>query len=93
MTEKNGPMQPGGILFTTGDVAYDFVRHLGQGPHGERVFLARPRHQRTLGGWVVVKRLSRLDDGKARKRLEEEVQLASRLTHPNIARVLGLHVS
>jgi len=91
MSEKNGPLLPGSILFTTGDVAYEFVRHLGQGPHGERVFLARPRHQRTLGGWVVVKRLGLLGDGKARKRLEEEVQLASRLTHPNIARVLGLH--
>ena len=91
MSEKNGPMRPGGILFTTGDVAYEFVRHLGQGPHGERVFLARPRHQRTLGGWVVVKRLGLQGDGKARKRLEEEVRLASRLTHPNIARALGLH--
>jgi len=92
MFEKNGPLLPGGILFTTGDVAYEFVRHLGQGPHGERVFIARPRHAHILGGWVVVKRLGRLDDRKARKRLEEEVQLASQLTHPNIARVLGLHV-
>jgi serine/threonine-protein kinase len=92
MSEKNGPMLPGGVLFTTGDIAYEFVRHLGLGPHGERVFLARPRHRRNVGGWVVVKRLSRLDDPKALKRLEEEVQLASRLTHPNIARVHGLHV-
>lgn len=90
MFEKNG-LLPGGILFTTGDVAYEFVQHLGQGPHGERVFLARPRHPRTLGGWVVVKRLSRLDDPRACKRLEEEVRLASRLTHPNIARVFDLH--
>lgn len=91
MSKKNGPLVPGGILFTTGDVAYEFVRHLRQGPHGERVFLARPRHQRTVGGWVVVKRLSRLGNGKALKRMEEEVQLASRLTHPNIARVHGLY--
>jgi serine/threonine-protein kinase len=92
MFEKKGPLMPGGILFTTGDVAYEFVRHLGQGPHGERVFLARPRHPRALGGWVVVKRLGLLGDGKARQRLEEEVRLASWLTHPNIARVLGLYV-
>ncbi|WP_158623964.1 serine/threonine-protein kinase [Corallococcus llansteffanensis] len=91
MSETTGPMIPGGILFTTGDVAYEFIRHLGQGPHGERVFLARPRHPRTVGGWVVVKRLSRLDDRKALQRLEEEVRLASRLNHPNIARVHGLH--
>jgi hypothetical protein len=39
----------------------------------------------------VVKRLICLDDGKARNRLEEVVEFASRLLPPNIARVHGLY--
>jgi serine/threonine-protein kinase len=55
------------------------------------MLLARPRNRGSIGGQVVIKMLSSLEDAKARKRLTEEVQLALRLSHPSIARVHGLH--
>lgn len=63
---------------------------LGQGAHG-RVFAAR-RHP--PGDRVVVKEL-RADGGlpAARRRLMTEVRALQRVSHPNIVRLLDLHVA
>jgi serine/threonine-protein kinase len=90
-THDDPPPPPGGILFHTGDIAYEFIRDLGVGARGERRVLARPRERKGLGRQVVIKVLSRLDDPRLRQRLEEDSRLAMKLSHPNVARVYGLH--
>ncbi len=82
---------PGGIIFNTGDIAYEFIRDMGVNARGERVLLARPRDRGRAGALVVVRMLSRFADRMQHKRLQEEMRLALRLSHPNIARVYGLH--
>lgn len=89
---------PGNILFRRDGIAYELVQSLGLGSHGERVLLAlqRGRGQADLGR-VIIKLLAlpALTEAtkEARKRMMEEVQLATYLHHPNIARVHGLHDS
>ena len=79
------------VIFTAEGIAYEFVHELGTSPHGERMVLVRPRLKDGPGAPVVIKTLSRADDARARKRLAEEVHLASRLEHPGITRAYGLH--
>ncbi|MBZ4414991.1 protein kinase [Myxococcus sp. RHSTA-1-4] len=87
---------PGNVLFRRDGIAYELVQDLGPGSHGERIVLAlkRDRSGKDLGR-VIVKTLAlpvlTRATQEARKRLEEEVQLATFLQHPNIARVHGLH--
>jgi len=86
---------PGTILFSRGKSTYEMVEDLGPGHHGERVLVARHRVKGDARGRVILKALplpavtSELK--LARKRLEEEVRLASYLRHPNIGRVYGMH--
>jgi serine/threonine-protein kinase len=81
--------EPERLLFSSEGHAFEHLRFVGEGPHGEAVLLARrhpPRGRPTL---VVVKALSVRGRRKARERLAEEVRLVSRLAHPGIARVFG----
>jgi len=86
---------PGTVLFSRGKSTYELVEDLGPGHHGERVLVALRRTHGDASGRVILKALplpavtSELK--LARKRLEEEVKLASYLRHPNIARVFGMH--
>ncbi|MFB1482805.1 serine/threonine protein kinase [Corallococcus sp. RDP092CA] len=86
----------GTVLFSHEGTAYEFFQDLGTGRNGERVLFARPRTPSGYRGKVLVKCVP-LPQGpatdeflRARARLEEEVQLARFLQHPNIARVHGL---
>ncbi|MBZ4413731.1 serine/threonine-protein kinase [Myxococcus faecalis] len=85
----------GTVLFSRGKSTYELVEDLGPGHHGERVLVALRRTHGDASGRVILKALplpavtSELK--LARKRLEEEVKLASYLRHPNIARVFGMH--
>jgi serine/threonine-protein kinase len=88
---RKKPKPPFACLFTTEDTAYELVTDLGMGQHGERLLLARPHTKGTIGGWVLVRALGKTMDKKAQRQLEHEVTLASRLDHPNIARISGLH--
>ena len=93
MVTKTSPSEelPVSVVFTAEGIAYEFIRELGAGTHGERMLLARPRLKDGAGAPVVVKTLGLMDDAQARKRLAEEIYLASLLEHPGITRVLGLH--
>jgi serine/threonine-protein kinase len=82
---------PFACLFTAEDTAYELVTDLGMGPHRERLLIARPHTREGIGGWVLVRALGKAADGRALLQLQSEMALASRLEHPNIARVLGLH--
>ncbi len=82
---------PGEIIFNTGDIAYELIREMGENGRGERLLLARPRDRGGAGAQVVVRVLSRFADKMRHQRLQEEMRLALRLSHPNIARVYGLH--
>jgi serine/threonine protein kinase len=89
---------PGIVLFRREGIAYELVQDLGLGSHGERAVLAlkRGKGQADLGR-VIIKTLAlpAITDATkvTRQRLMEEVQLATYLNHPNIARVYGLHES
>lgn len=88
---KKKPKPPFACLFTDKDTAYELVTDLGVGPHGERLLIARPHTSQGIGGWVLVRALGKTADRKALAQLKQEVALSSRLEHPNIARVFGLH--
>ncbi len=90
-TSASEAESPASVVFAAEGVAYEFIEELGLGPHGERMLLARPRRQDGPGDPVFVKALRLTDDARARKRLAEEVHLASRLEHPGIIRGHGLH--
>jgi len=88
-------LPPGNVLFRSEGIAYELVQDLGLGSHGERVLLALRRGKdREDMGRVIIKTLAlpalTAATKEARRRLEEEVQLAAYLQHPNIARVHGL---
>jgi serine/threonine-protein kinase len=80
---------PERLLFSSEGSHFEHLRFVGQGPHGEGVVLARRHPPRGRPELVVVKALRHQEPRKARERLEEEVRLASRLSHPCIARVFG----
>lgn len=88
---RKKPKPPFACLFTDKDTAYELVTDLGMGQHGERLLIARPHTKENIGGWVLVRALGKTTDRKARRQLEHEAAVASRLEHPNIARVFGLH--
>jgi len=81
--------EPERLLFSSEGNAFEHVRFVSEGPHGEAVLLARRHPPRGRPELVVVKALSHRGRRKARERLVEEVRLVSRLAHPGIARVLG----
>ncbi|HEX8702465.1 MAG TPA: serine/threonine-protein kinase [Myxococcaceae bacterium] len=90
-TSAPGAESPSSVVFTAEGIAYEFAQELGTGPHGERMLLACPRLPDGPGAPVVIKTLRPTDDARARKRLADEVQLASLLQHPGITRGYGLH--
>ncbi|HYO55201.1 serine/threonine-protein kinase [Archangium sp.] len=79
----------GPILFSREGTDFERIQRVGEGPHGEAVLLARRHPPRGQPELVVVKTLGSHQPSKARQRLEEEAKLASRLSHPGIAQVLG----
>jgi serine/threonine protein kinase len=96
MSHAGKPLFPEGkVLFSLEGATYEMVQDLGSGPHGERVLSALRRVKGRAATPVVLKALPRTAarDGlkEARKRLKEEVKLATFLRHPNIARVHGAH--
>jgi serine/threonine-protein kinase len=88
---RKKPKPPFACLFATEDTAYELITDLGMGQHGERLLIARPHTSRGIDGWVLVRALGKTTDRKTLAQLEHEVALASRLEHPNIARVFGVH--
>jgi len=82
---------PVSIVLTVEGVAYEFLRDLGVGPHGEQQVLARPRLPEGPGTPVIIRTLGPAAEDGARARLEEETRVASMLEHPRIPRVHGLY--
>jgi serine/threonine-protein kinase len=64
---------------------------LGSGLDGLQGYLAQPRTHGVQGAPVVVSILSHRAPLRAHQRLEEEMKLATVLTHPAIVRVHALH--
>lgn len=97
MATTKGPWYPQGvILFSQGELSYEFIRSEELTNHGEQIMLARQRSRLGAQGQVIVRCLPpdspRYDPethSRIRARLEEEVRLASYLDHPNIARILA----
>lgn len=97
MATAKGPWHPQGvILFSQGELSYEFIRNEELTNHGEQIMLARQRSRLGAEGQVLVRCLPsdspRYDPethARIRARLEEEVRLASYLDHPNIARILA----
>ena len=81
--------EPERLLFSHEGHHFEHLRFVGEGPHGEGVVLARRHPPRGRPELVVVKALRHQAPRKARERLAEEARLASRLSHPCIARVFG----
>jgi serine/threonine protein kinase len=90
-TSASGTELPASVVFTAEGVAYEFIRTLGTGTSGEQLVLAHPRLQDGPGAPVVVKTLSLTADPRALERFQEEVRIASLLTHPSLTRVQGHH--
>ncbi|ADO75757.1 serine/threonine-protein kinase [Stigmatella aurantiaca] len=74
-------------LFTANGVHYALVRELGRAGAGERV-LAQRQTPGGPGGLAVIKCLPKTARIAERRRMLEEAQVARRLDHPSIARVL-----
>lgn len=79
------------VLATNDDTEFEVVWEMDEGPNGLLRYLLRPRTAHGPGEMLEVDVLPPEAPPSARKRLEEEVQLASRLIHPAIARLHGLH--
>lgn len=78
------------VLFSNEDTEFLVVWRMDSGPHGLLRYLVRPRTRQRVGELMEVDMLPPHAPPSARERMAEEVQLASRLTHPSIARVHGL---
>jgi serine/threonine-protein kinase len=94
-TPRKFPARKGAILFSAGQTAYEFVMVLEHGPHGETLLLARKRTAQGLEEDVILKCVDlpaapTATANRAADRLAEEVQLATYLRHPGIARAHGL---
>ncbi|KFE71130.1 serine/threonine protein kinase [Hyalangium minutum] len=89
--KKPAATAPGAFLFSVDEVSYEHLQELGEGPRGERLLLARVHRQGRVGEQVVLKTVAAEASPKARRRLVEEAQLATRLSHPAIARLYALH--
>jgi serine/threonine-protein kinase len=79
------------VLVINEDTEFEVVWEMDQGPNGLLRYLLRSRTAPGPGGMLEVDVLPPEAPPSARKRLEEEVQLASRLIHPAIARLHGLY--
>ncbi|NVJ04669.1 serine/threonine protein kinase [Myxococcus sp. AM001] len=75
------------VLFSVEDTRYEFVRTLERRANGEELLLADRYQPHGLAGPVAIKRVRSPATSARRHRLVEEVQLAYRLHHPNIAQV------
>jgi serine/threonine protein kinase len=97
MATTKGPWHPQGvILFSQGELSYEFIRNEELTNHGEQIMLARRRSRQGAEGQVLVRclppdspRYEPEIHARIRARLDEEVRLASYLEHPNIARILA----
>lgn len=78
------------VLFSNEDTEFLVVWRMDRGPHGLVRYLVRPRTRQRVGELMEVDVLPPHAPSSARERMAEEVQLASWLTHPSIARVHGL---
>jgi serine/threonine-protein kinase len=91
--KPSGPV----ILFTHEGLAYELREHLGVGPHGEALLVARQRTADEPLAEVVLKCLGlppgppSAETRRVRARLEEEVRLARYLSHGSLVRVLFQH--
>lgn len=89
--KKPAATAPGTFLFSVDEVSYEHLQELGEGPRGERLLLARVHRQGRVREQVVLKSVGAEASPKARRRLVEEAQLATRLSHPSIAHLYALH--
>ncbi|RKG56881.1 serine/threonine protein kinase [Corallococcus sp. AB011P] len=81
------------FLFEVEGVRYEAVRELEVRPSGERLLRAERRvADGALSGPCLVRRIASPSTYMQRKRMIEEVQLAFRLNHPNIAQVFHMQV-
>ncbi|ADO70361.1 serine/threonine-protein kinase [Stigmatella aurantiaca] len=79
--------------FEVEGVRYEAVRELEVRPNGERLLRAERRvADGVLSGPCLIRQLTSPSTYIQRKRLFEEVQLAFRLNHPNIAQVFHVQV-
>ncbi len=85
------------ILFTHQDIAYEYREHLGTGPYGEELVLARKRTADNILEEVLVKCLqfpSGTPSAQSlliRARMEEEARLVEYLRHRALLRLLCVH--
>ncbi|QDE84055.1 serine/threonine-protein kinase [Myxococcus xanthus] len=75
------------VLFSVEHTRFEFVRMLERRANGEELLLADRYQRHGLAGPVVIKRVRSPASSARRHRLVEEVQLAYRLHHPNVAQV------
>ncbi|MCY0998336.1 serine/threonine-protein kinase [Myxococcus sp. MISCRS1] len=81
------------FLFEVGGVRYEAVRELEVRPSGERLLKVERRVAGgALSGLCLVRRIASPSTHMQRMRMIEEVQLAFRLNHPNIAQVFHMEV-
>jgi serine/threonine protein kinase len=91
--EKNGPSSPGGGGFAPGDAVasrYEIVRLIGSGGTGE-VYEAIDT---ALGDAVALKALKPSVAGSAiqLERFRREIQIARKVTHPNVCRIFDMGI-
>ncbi|RKH43876.1 serine/threonine protein kinase [Corallococcus interemptor] len=96
MSDSGTSLFPEGlVLFSLKGATYEMLEDLGPGHHGERVLSAIQRTKNQGVRRVILKALPLADSNPvlkaARKRLDEEIQLATFLRHPNIACIHGMH--
>ncbi|WP_434345589.1 serine/threonine-protein kinase [Myxococcus virescens] len=81
------------FLFVVDDVRYEAVGELEVRSNGEKLLKAERRvADGVLAGHCLVRRIATPSTYMMRTRLIEEVQLAFRLNHPNIAQVFHMQV-
>ncbi|WP_163785071.1 serine/threonine-protein kinase [Myxococcus vastator] len=87
-----GPSVPH-FLFEVEGVRYEAVREVEVRSNGEKLLKAERRvADGVLAGLCLVRRIASPSTYMMRKRMIEEVQLAFRLNHPNIAQVFHMQV-
>ncbi|WP_141588623.1 serine/threonine-protein kinase [Myxococcus sp. AB056] len=81
------------FLFEVEGVRYEAVREVEVRPNGEKLLKVERRvADGVLAGLSLVRRIASPSTYMMRKRMIEEVQLAFRLNHPNIAQVFHMQV-
>ncbi|HEX5746909.1 MAG TPA: protein kinase [Archangium sp.] len=81
------------VLFSHQGTDYLVVWRMGSTPNGLEHYLVRPRSHGHVGEPLEAELLPHGAPAPAHQRLEEQVRMASRLVHPAIERVLGLHTA